>query len=555
MKYASRFVNKEIGEPMTNVMRNAVSMLHFRLFPKLAVLPLILTATVYGEDKPIKAFILAGQSNMRGWGDSAKLPKDLRQGSDRVLMFEDGEWQPLKPHSPAFDLQRSHGLREFHFGPEISFAHELAKAFPDERIGIIKYAAGGSSILAWKPDWSREYADRIGQGGRGSLYKNLIDKVKQAQDAGDIEIVGFLWQQGARDMTREDTAKEYLDNLKSLVAAIRKDSGFGDLRFLYGSYRTAGIPDDLSDLTPKKMKGARAWAQWVIKAQVDAEKAIPNAKMVIVRDLESHPKNPHFNTAGQLALGKLFAEAYLESEQDVTGLTKTLAELNSRSQNVDVELIEWPDELHRRLGKFKKIAFLASPKKRPVGKLPLLVSLHGGGGRTMSVEKQLTRSAEVKGLALAEFAVRDLVLLEPNTTDIWDAKSLNLMLDHFLENHPKIDKTRVYVMGHSMGGWGTWVWINESPERFAAAAPCGFPAGETGDAKLLVNLPIWGMAGGEDGARTTGIRRMVERLKAASNTNVKHSEFPGANHSEGNAAVFRSVELVDWMLGFSRRDQ
>ena len=77
MKYASRFVNKEIGEPMTNVMRNAVSMLHFRLFPKLAVLPLILTATVYGEDKPIKAFILAGQSNMRGWGDSAKDRKSV----------------------------------------------------------------------------------------------------------------------------------------------------------------------------------------------------------------------------------------------------------------------------------------------------------------------------------------------------------------------------------------------------------------------------------------------------------------------------------------------
>ena len=44
----------------------------------------------------------------------------------------------------------------------------------------------------------------------------------------------------------------------------------------------------------------------------------------------------------------------------------------------------------------------------------------------------------------------------------------------------------------------------------------------------------------------------VERLRAAGNANVKHTEFPGASHSEGNAAVFSSVELVEWMLGFSR---
>ena len=95
-------------------------------------------------------------------------------------------------------------------------------------------------------------------------------------------------------------------------------------------------------------------------------------------------------------------------------------------------------------------------------------------------------------------------------------------------------------------------WINESPNRFAAAAPCGFSAGNTGDVERLVNLPIWGMAGGDDKNRTTGIKEMVERLRAAGNTNVKHTEFAGADHAEGNAAVFSSVELMDWMLEFSR---
>jgi hypothetical protein len=282
-----------------------------RPLPLLAVLAVLLAASAHAGDKPLKTFIFAGQSNMRGWGDSAKLPDELRKGNDRVLMFEEGIWQPLRPHSPAFRIQQPYGLTEFHFGPEISFGNELAKAFPDETIGIIKFAAGGSSILAWKPDWSKEDADRIGQGGRGSLFKKLMDKVKQAQAARDIEIVGFIWQQMGRDTTKVEVAKEYLDNLKSLVAAVREDTGASDLVFIYGSGRARDLPDDLSGLVPHEIKG-RAGALWVLKAQWDAQTEIPNAKMVILRDLERHGKNPHFNTAGQLTLGKLFAEAYLE---------------------------------------------------------------------------------------------------------------------------------------------------------------------------------------------------------------------------------------------------
>lgn len=233
-------------------------------------------------------------------------------------------------------------------------------------------------------------------------------------------------------------------------------------------------------------------------------------------------------------------------------LNKTLEEINNRFEHVYVELVEWPDSLQKKLGKLKKVAFLASPVKKPAGKLPLLISLHGGGGKAMSLQQQLARSAKVKGLGLAELAQKELILLEPNTAADWDVNSLNAMLDYVLKNHQEIDANRVYVMGHSMGGRGTWAWINESSNRFAAAAPCGFSAGDTGDAERLVNLPIWGMAGGDDGDRATGIKIMVERLRAAGNKNVKHTEFPGANHAQGNAAVFSSVELVDWMLQFSR---
>ena len=215
--------------------------------------------------------------------------------------------------------------------------------------------------------------------------------------------------------------------------------------------------------------------------------------------------------------------------------------------------MEWPVELQEELGELKRIAFMATPVEKSEGKLPLLITLHGGGGRNMSLNQQLERSAKVKGLELAELAEKDMILLEPNTAALFDPASLNTMLDYVLATYPEIDTNRIYLMGHSMGGIGTWTWINASPERFAAASPSGIGIGDSGNAQRLADLPIWGMVGGADNPdRVAGIKRMVQRLREAGNQRVKYTEFPGANHAAANAAVFSSVELVDWMLGFSK---
>jgi predicted peptidase len=239
-------------------------------------------------------------------------------------------------------------------------------------------------------------------------------------------------------------------------------------------------------------------------------------------------------------------------------LAETLADMNKRFKNVEVELLEWPDELHTNLGKMTKLALMTRPVEKSDGKLPLLINLHGGGPRWFnnSFQQQLVIATELgmkRGFDLAELAGKELIVLDPNTAERWDANALDTMLDYVLETFPEIDTNRVYVMGYSAGGGATWRWINQSADRFAAAAPCGFTGGSAqDDARKLAKLPIWAMAGGDDGKNPAGVRNMVERLKVAGNVNVKHTEFEGADHRAGGRAVFRTVELVDWMLGFKR---
>jgi len=284
--------------------------------------------------KKIKVFILSGQSNMVGWGNSMELPDNLRYGTENVLMFEDGKWQKLKPYKTTNEKQRErYAMTEFSFGPEISFATEISKAYPNETIGIIKSATGGTGILAWSPSWTKEQADRSNDGNKGDLYIVLIDKVKAAQKSANIEIVGFLWQQGGKDMTKLSLAKEYFDNLNAMIAGIRGDLDLPDLPvFIACSVSEKALKnlDKAQKAQLEKMQKVRPGIEYVIRARFKAEEKIPNVKVVVTPDLEKHPKNIHYNTNGQLALGKLYAEAFIENqwEAEKAALNETLEGIN-----------------------------------------------------------------------------------------------------------------------------------------------------------------------------------------------------------------------------------
>ena len=80
-------------------------------------------------------------------------------------------------------------------------------------------------------------------------------------------------------------------------------------------------------------------------------------------------------------------------------------------------------------------------------------------------------------------------------------RPMELLLDLIkkIKAEGKIDTSRIYITGLSMGGFGTFDAIEREPGLFAAAVPvCG--GGDPAKAAALAKLPMWIFTGSEDPA-------------------------------------------------------
>ena len=118
------------------------------------------------------------------------------------------------------------------------------------------------------------------------------------------------------------------------------------------------------------------------------------------------------------------------------------------------------------------------------------------------------------------------------------------LIDSVIDDYP-IDKSRIYITGQSMGGFGTWDLIIRKPELFACAIPvCG--GGDPSKADLIKHIPIWIFHGSKDNiVPVKASRDMYESLKKISD-NVKYMEFKEVEHGSWVPA-WRDKKMIDWM--------
>ena len=131
---------------------------------------------------------------------------------------------------------------------------------------------------------------------------------------------------------------------------------------------------------------------------------------------------------------------------------------------------------------------------------PVIVSLHGAGGKGTNNNKQLKDWNK----QLADSARRKAhpcYVVAPQAPELWDKEDLS-RIQSLIKELPGVDSDRIYVLGHSMGGHGTYIFIQLAPHYFAAAAPsAGSGLRRTEkfiDAEKIRNISIWAFHGDND---------------------------------------------------------
>lgn len=182
---------------------------------------------------------------------------------------------------------------------------------------------------------------------------------------------------------------------------------------------------------------------------------------------------------------------------------------------------------------------------------PLLVFLHGRGARQASTEK-LHNYPSLKYIT-ARQNERGFVLLAPHCpSGSWHEWMMLVirLVEHF-RSRSFVDKTRVYVTGNSMGGYGTWCLAGLRPDWFAAAMPlCGGGGGAKDLGERLQNVPIRTFHGLCDQTVDP-----IESLQAAKVVNAAggHAElilFPSLPHNIWKE-VYDNDKNYDWLFSFT----
>jgi poly(3-hydroxybutyrate) depolymerase len=177
---------------------------------------------------------------------------------------------------------------------------------------------------------------------------------------------------------------------------------------------------------------------------------------------------------------------------------------------------------------------------------PLIIALHGLGGTEDAFfdnyEKKLPPLAESHGyIVAAPLGYRvdgsygwglGNAPADPNTKRTQDFSEQDVMqvLARVRQLY-KIDDSRIYLMGHSMGAIGTWKVAPKYPDIWAAIAPfSGSGAADTLERiRTVPEIIVHGDA--DPTVNVAGSRAMVARLKELG-TEFKYIEVPGGLHSD-----------------------
>ena len=180
---------------------------------------------------------------------------------------------------------------------------------------------------------------------------------------------------------------------------------------------------------------------------------------------------------------------------------------------------------------------------------PLVIFLHGAGTRSENTEL-LRENSCFLNLTNRQGERGYLVAAPLCSVCNWnEVMSDRIALADNLIELPFVDKSKVYLTGNSMGGYGTWELASLRPNLFAAIMPvCGGGIGWR--ASALKEVPVRAFHGLRD-----QVVDPIESLQMAKAVNKSGGRaelilFPECEHNCWDA-VYTDDKNYDWLLSFT----
>lgn len=179
------------------------------------------------------------------------------------------------------------------------------------------------------------------------------------------------------------------------------------------------------------------------------------------------------------------------------------------------------------------------------GRYPVVIFLHGAGTREDDIAI-LERNAFMK--VNRRFSGLSFITVAPHCKkDTWF--DYFETLKRFVASVARADyadPARIYLVGNSMGGYGTWQLAMSMPETFAAIIPiCG--GGMYWNAHTLVNVPVWAFHGDRDSVVSCEeSKKMVDAVNRAGGC-AKLKIYTNTDHDSWTA-TYNNREVFEWLL-------
>jgi hypothetical protein len=194
-----------------------------------------------------------------------------------------------------------------------------------------------------------------------------------------------------------------------------------------------------------------------------------------------------------------------------------------------------------KLGDNARYTLVVPKSYDPLEPTPLVIGLHGGGRGGADGKLVVGSGWQAMNFYQGQCERRGWICACPSAlVGGWRAKPNSELIDALLEELFalfNIDENRIYLVGHSMGGGGTWSQGARLPETWAAIAPAA-SFGVQGIEKLKKTKTGFYVYHSDNDPRTgvMGVRPRMQGLPG-SGADFVYTELPGRGHSFPGAVV------------------